>query len=115
MSFAPTTRPTWKPRWPYWLQKQDNQPESGLPLEGIAVRAECTRARLLIQDEDTGRAWTLDPVDISAAVPRDRRTPIQFKLSTVVADDHPSGRLDVELSARLVETKDDRAASPREG
>src|SRR6185437_5423188 len=91
----------------YWLQSTDNPPDSGSPLEGIAVRAECTQASLHIQDEDTGRTWTLDPVDISAIVPRDRRTPLHFTLRAVVADGHQTGQLNAELTAHLVETKGD--------
>jgi hypothetical protein len=86
----------------YWLQKEDNQPDTGPALEGIAVRAECGQARLVLEDADTGRTWTLDPVDFSVAIPRDRRTPIPFQLSAAVAES--DARLNLAMAARLVET-----------
>jgi hypothetical protein len=86
------------------LQKKDNEPDAGPALEGIALRAECTAARLLLEDEDTGRVWTLDPVDLSVAIPHDRRTPLQLALNAAVADAHETGHLIAELTARLVET-----------
>jgi len=87
-----------------FLPKKDHQPDAGPALEGVALRAECSAARLLIEDEDTGRTWTLDPVDISLAVPHDRRTPLQFKLSATVADTLQTGQFHAELTAHLIET-----------
>src|SRR5262249_42709282 len=71
----------------HWLQKREGQPDrDGVALEGVAVRAEFTQTSLLLEDEDTGRTWILDPVDLSMAVPRDRRTPLRFQLNATVTD-----------------------------
>ncbi len=94
----------------YWLQKKDNQEDAGLALQGIAARAELTEGRLSVEDEDTGRTWTLDAVNVSVAVPHDRRTPLQLRLSAAVADAQQPGHLNAELAARLVEAS---GAAPR--
>ena len=87
----------------YWLQKKETPPEPPPALEGLAVRAECTRASLVMEDEETGRTWTLDPVDISLAVPHDRRTGVRLQLKAAVTDAHMNGRVEADVSARLVE------------
>jgi hypothetical protein len=88
----------------YWLQRKEKPSDNdGLALEGVAVRAEFAQASLVVEDEDTSHTWTLDPVDVSVAVPRDRRTPLQFKLNAAVTDARRTGRLRADLSARLVE------------
>ncbi|HEY7424003.1 MAG TPA: hypothetical protein VH682_07190, partial [Gemmataceae bacterium] len=100
----------------YWLQKREGQPDrDGLTLEGVAVRAEFTQASLTLEDEDTGRTWTLDPVDLSVAVPRDRRTPLRFQLNATVADAHRTGRLDADLAAYLIETNEGKPRVRVEG
>src|SRR5262249_37434012 len=99
-----------------WLQKKEGQPDrDGLVLEGVAVRAEFTQTSLALEDEDTGRTWTLDPVDLSVAGPRDRRTPLRFQLNATVADAHRTGRLDADLAACLVETNEGKPRVRVEG
>lgn len=93
----------------YWLQKKETPPEPPPALEGLAVRAACTHASLVMEDEETGRTWTLDPVDISLTVPHDRRTGVRLQLSAAVTDAHTNGRVDADVSARLVEA----SGSPR--
>jgi hypothetical protein len=85
-----------------WLQRKDNQPDTGPDLEGIAVRARFAQASLILDDEDSGRKWALDPVDIALAIPHDRRTPIRLKVDGALSEQ--AGRLNLELAAHLVET-----------
>jgi hypothetical protein len=87
----------------YWLQKKEAPAGSESLLEGLAVRAECTRASVVIEDEDSGRTWTLDPVDLSVAVPHDRRMPLHWTLNAAVADAHTNGRVTADVSAHLIE------------
>lgn len=94
-----------------WLQSP--RPVSDGPLlalKGIAVRAVLTQARVVLEDEDSGRTWSLDPLDLTLAIPRDRRTPIRLELNAAVADGGRGGRLHAEVSARFVEAN---GAPPR--
>jgi hypothetical protein len=97
----------------YWLRKKDNQPDNGPALEGVAVRARFAQASLVIEDEDTRRRWTLDPVDIALAIPHDRRTPIQLKLDAGLTEQ--AGRLNAEVAARLIETSGGKPLLRAEG
>ncbi|HEY7424291.1 MAG TPA: DUF748 domain-containing protein, partial [Gemmataceae bacterium] len=100
----------------HWLQKKEGQPDrDGLALDGVAVRAAFTQTSLALEDEDTGRTWTLDPVDVSVAVPRDRRTPLRFQLNATVADAQRTGRLGADLTIRLVETNEGKPRVRVEG
>jgi hypothetical protein len=87
----------------YWLQRKEASTGSESPLEGLAVRAECRGARVVVEDEDSGRTWTIDPVNLSVMVPHDRRTPVQLMLNAAVADAHTNGRLSADVSAHLIE------------
>ena len=87
----------------YWLQKNEVPSDSAFALDGIAVSALLTQASLVLEDEDTGRKWSLDPVDLTIAIPRDRRTPLRLQLNAAVADEGHSGRLSADVSAHLVE------------
>jgi translocation and assembly module TamB len=83
----------------YWLQKKDTSPACGLSLDGIGVRASLTQASIILEDEDSGRSWSLDPLDINVAIPCNRRTPLHMELKT-------TGRISAELSGHFVETSD---------
>ncbi|MGH7172213.1 MAG: hypothetical protein ACRELG_18205, partial [Gemmataceae bacterium] len=87
----------------YWLHKSDVPSDSGFALDGIAVGAVLTQASLVLEDEDTGRKWSLDPVDLTVALPRDRHTPMRLQLNATVADNRRAGRLSADVSAHLVE------------
>jgi translocation and assembly module TamB len=87
----------------YWLQKKEMPSDSSFALDGIAAGAVLTQASLVLEDEDTGRKWSLNPVDITVAIPRDRRTPLRLQLNGTVADERRAGRLRADVSAHLVE------------
>jgi translocation and assembly module TamB len=99
----------------YWLNKKESPPDEGIPLKGIAVHVEITEASLTLEDEDTGRKWSLDPLALSISVPRDRRTPAQFHLNASVAEPNRKGNLRVEVSAHLVETNGQKPRFRAEG
>ncbi|HEY7310036.1 MAG TPA: DUF748 domain-containing protein [Gemmataceae bacterium] len=100
----------------HWLQRKEGPRDSDAsPLEGIAVRATFEEASLVLEDEDTGRTWTLDPVEMSLAVPRDRRTPLHVQLSAAVTDARETGRLSADLSAHLAEGREGKPRLRAEG
>lgn len=57
----------------------------------------------------------IDPVDVSVAVPRDRRTPVRLQLDAAVADAHQNGHLHAELTAHLIETNGGKPSIRVEG
>jgi len=97
----------------YWLHGARSVSEGPIfALDGIAVGAVLTQASLVLEDDATGRKWSLDPVDITVAIPRDRRTPLRLQLNATVADDRRAGRLSADVSAHLVETGGGTPVSP---
>jgi hypothetical protein len=100
----------------HWLQRKEQSPSSDDPgLEGIGVRASFTEASLVLEDEDTGRTWTLDPVELSVALPCDRRTPRHIQLNADLTDARESGRLNADLTAQLVEVHEGKPRLRAEG
>ncbi|MHB1427020.1 MAG: AsmA family protein, partial [Gemmataceae bacterium] len=84
-----------------WLQRAGSASDGpGFALDGIAVRVVLAQAHLLLEDEDSGRTWSLDPLDLTVAVPHDRRTPLHLELNAAVGD---AGRLSAKASAHFVE------------
>jgi translocation and assembly module TamB len=84
-----------------WLQKREAPTDSGFALDGIGIRAVLVQARVLLQDEGSGHTWSLDPLDLTVAIPRDRRTPLHVDLSAGAGSG--SGELRAEVSANFVE------------
>ncbi len=92
----------------YWLQKRETPSDSGFALDGIAIRGVLAQARILLEDEDSGRTWSLDPLDLTVAIPRNRRTPLRVEMSaTAVEKVGPasgrSSQLSADVSAHFVE------------
>ncbi len=93
----------------YWLQKRETPSDSGFALDGIAIRAVLAQACILLEDEDSGRSWSLDPLDVTMAIPRNRRTPLRVELKATAVEkvgpaSRQSGQLSADLSAHFVET-----------
>jgi translocation and assembly module TamB len=87
-----------------WLQRAGSVSDGrGFALDGIAFRAVLEQAAVLLEDEDSGRTWSLDPLDLTVAIPRNRRTPLRVELNATASDAHHSGRLGAEVAAHLVE------------
>jgi translocation and assembly module TamB len=86
-----------------FLQDDDTPERAGRPHEGVALRAELNQARLLIQDDDTGKQFTLDPVDVSVTVPHDRQSPAHVEVHARIADPAHPGRLDASVSMCLAD------------
>jgi hypothetical protein len=86
----------------YWLQKRETPSESGFALDGIAIRGVLAQACILLEDEDNGRTWSLDPLDLTVAIPHNRRTPLRVQLkATAVEKGGPASRRSSQLSADL--------------
>lgn len=103
----------------HWLQRTRSASEdSRFALNGVAVRVVLAQASVILEDADSGRRWSLDPLDLTVAIPRDRRTPFRLELNASATDAPltpiPSprwgegvgvrGRLSAEVSAHFVET-----------
>src|SRR5579884_2315220 len=93
----------------YWLHKRETPSDSGLALDGIAIRGVLAQACILLEDEDSGRTWSLEPLDLTVAIPRNRRTPLHMQLSATAVEkvgpaSRRSGQLSADVSAYFVET-----------
>jgi translocation and assembly module TamB len=88
----------------YWLQKKESLSDFGLALDGIAICAVLEQARVILEDEDSGRTWSLDPLDLAAIIPHNRRTPLRLELNATATAAQRSGQLSADLSAYFVET-----------
>jgi hypothetical protein len=99
----------------YWLQKKEVPSDSGFALDGIAVRAVLTQAHIVLEDEESGRKWSLDPLDLTVTIPRNRRTPIGLELNASVTDAQRRGQLHAEVSAHFVERNGARPRLRAEG
>ncbi|MGH7226571.1 MAG: hypothetical protein ACRELF_25420, partial [Gemmataceae bacterium] len=87
----------------YWLRKKAVPSDFSIALDGVAVRVAAAQASVSLEEEDGGRKWSLDPLDLTVTIPRDRRTPLRLELSAVASDADRAGRLNAEVSAHLVE------------
>jgi translocation and assembly module TamB len=87
----------------YWLRKKEVPPDSGFPLEGMGLRAVVTQGRLLVEDEDGGRKWSLDPLDATVELARDRRNPSRLELNAAATDGRHTGRVSADVSAHVAE------------
>jgi translocation and assembly module TamB len=85
----------------YWLQRKESSPDSGFALDGIAVRAVLAQARVVLEDQDSGHTWSLDPLDLTVDIPHDRRTPLRVELNATAGSG--GGGLKAEVSANFVE------------
>jgi translocation and assembly module TamB len=84
----------------YWLQKgRSGSESSGFDLEGVAFRVVLTQASVVLEDEDKGRQWSLDPLDMTVTVPRNRRTPLRLEVNATAS----GGQLTADVSAHFVE------------
>jgi hypothetical protein len=94
----------------YWLQRcRSLNAGPGFALDGFAVRVVFTQARVVLEDEERGRGWSLDPLDLTVAIPRDRRTLLSLELKATAAEtigsaSRRSGQLSANVSAHFVET-----------
>ncbi len=100
----------------YWLQKKETPSDSAFAVDGVALRIVISQARVLLEDEDNGRTWSLDPLDLTVAIPRNRRTPLRFEVNATASGSagvppaaggqqpHPPGQLRAEISANFVES-----------
>jgi hypothetical protein len=99
----------------YWLQKHETPSELGIDLDGVAIRVAISEARVVLEDENKGCTCSFDPLDMTVAIPRDRRTPLHLELNAITSGGHHSiegeafhpnvktGQLRAELSAYFVE------------
>jgi translocation and assembly module TamB len=105
----------------YWLKKKDVPSDFGFALDGVAVRIAVVQASVVLEDEDNGRKWSLDPLDMSVSIPRDRRTPLRLEVNASAAalpsspaaaggEKKGGGRLSADVSVHFVESA---AAAPR--
>ncbi len=99
----------------YWLQKKEVPSDVGFALDGIAVRAVLRQASVILEDEDSGRKWSLDPLDLTVSIPRDRRTPLRVELNAAAAGAQRPGRLRADVSAHFVQTDGGAARLRAEG
>ncbi|HTU91971.1 MAG TPA: DUF748 domain-containing protein, partial [Gemmataceae bacterium] len=99
----------------YWLQKKETPSDFGFALNGVAVRAVLAQARIVLEEEDSGRSWSLDPLDLTAAIPSDRRTPLRLELNSMPANAQGFGRLSAELSVHFADTPGGRPRLRAEG
>jgi translocation and assembly module TamB len=90
----------------YWLQRKETPSDSGLALDGVALRAVLAQACVILEDQDSGHTWSLDPLDLTVDIPRNRRTPLRVELNATASAAQHSGSLSAEVSAHLVEVKD---------
>jgi translocation and assembly module TamB len=85
----------------YWLQRAGSVNSGpGFALDGIAVCAVLEQARVVLEDEDSGYTWSLDPLDLTVAIPHNRRTPLHVELNAGATN---SGQLSAEVSMHFVE------------
>ncbi|MHB1422083.1 MAG: translocation/assembly module TamB domain-containing protein [Gemmataceae bacterium] len=91
----------------YWLQMKELPSGSWIALKGVAFRVVLKQASIVLEDEDNGSKWSLDPLDLTVAIPRNRRTPVRLELNATAADALRAGRLNAVLSAHYVEKTGD--------
>ncbi len=87
----------------YWLRLKDVPSDSPLALDGIGFRAVVEGASAVMEDEEGGQAWSLDPLDLTVEVARDRRTPSRIELDATAMESRREGRLHFGASAHLIE------------
>jgi hypothetical protein len=77
----------------HWLEpKEEKSSEAGLT--GTGLRLQVVQGRVAIDDQDRGRQWTIEPLDLTLALPRERQAPLQLVLHGSVGE----GQLDAEAS-----------------
>jgi hypothetical protein len=59
---------------------------------------EVVDARLTVHDDDTHQQWTLNPVNCTVGLSRDRSESVQLKLNALLPDSGQSGRIEADLA-----------------
>lgn len=85
----------------YWLRAKEASSDSSFAVKGIAVQVVVAEASVILEDE--GRKWSLDPLDLTVTLARDRHNPSRLECKATAADARRTGHLSADISAYLAE------------